>query len=363
MKRTGGPDRWLLGNLARRIFSARTAEGRDPTECDNLLLIRVDERVGNLLCLQQLADALKQNRPGVRMGLLASRRMEEAAGSLAGFDRLHLLDKRWFFRRHLAWRRVMLEVRAAGYQVAIDSSAWHEFSFTHAALTYWSGAPVRIGYRRGTVPNLTAGIGDDFYTHAVEPGAPDEYDGRQRMRLLRPLGITAEPPRLRTTLGHSAGTEMSGWMEKNCPGRPRVGLWAGGRKRERRTPVYLFVELGNRLRRELGAELIVLWGPGEEALRDRLVRALEGAVAAPPTDLERLAALLRGLGLMVANDTGPMHLSVAVGTPTLALFASGEPTRWGHPGPGVINMGPAASQLTPERLLSACLELLPARSN
>jgi ADP-heptose:LPS heptosyltransferase len=182
------------------------------------------------------------------------------------------------------------------------------------------------------------------------------------MRLLRPLGIAIEPPRLRTTLGHLAGAEMSGWMEKNCPSRPRIGLWAGGRKQERRNPLYMFAELGNRLRREMGAGLIVLWGPGEEALRDRLVRALEGAVAAPPTDLERLAALLRGLDLTITNDTGPMHLSVAVGTSTLAMFASGEPTRWGHPGPGVINLGPAASQLSPERLVSACLELLPARS-
>jgi ADP-heptose:LPS heptosyltransferase len=51
---------------------------------------------------------------------------------------------------------------------------------------------------------------------------------------------------------------------------------------------------------------------------------------APPTNLDELAALMRAAGLTVTNNTGPMHLSVAVGAPTLGLFLRMDMERWGH---------------------------------
>lgn len=311
--------------------------------------------------MQQIIDALRNDRPSARVGLLASRRQRQVVEALSGLDWLHVIDKRWFFRHPSAWKRAVMETRRTCYQVAIDASAWHEFSFTHAALTYWSGAPVRIGYRRGL---LSASHGDffrNFYTHLVEPGGAGEYEGRQRMRLLEPLGIKVEPPRLTTRLGHASFGHMSNWLERHCPRRPRVGLWPGGRKQMGRNPPELFAGLGKRLIQQLGAGIVILWGPKEEALRNRLLGLLDAAVAAPPTDLEELAGLLRGLDLVVANDTGPMHLSVAVGTKTLALFVANEASRWGHPFSGVVNLGPEALRLAPESVFSACRELVSLR--
>jgi ADP-heptose:LPS heptosyltransferase len=76
---------------------------------------------------------------------------------------------------------------------------------------------------------------------------------------------------------------------------------------------------------------VVTWGPGEEALVDAVLAACPGAVRAPPTTLDQLASLMRGAKVTVCNNTGPMHLSVAVGCPTLALFLHMEVERWGHP--------------------------------
>jgi ADP-heptose:LPS heptosyltransferase len=60
------------------------------------------------------------------------------------------------------------------------------------------------------------------------------------------------------------------------------------------------------------------------------VSAAPGAQLAPPTDLDGLAALLAAAGCTVCNNSGPMHLSVAVGAPTLALFLKMDPDRWGY---------------------------------
>ena len=76
--------------------------------------------------------------------------------------------------------------------------------------------------------------------------------------------------------------------------------------------------------------MVVTWGPGEEPLVDAVLARCPGAVRAPATTIDQLAALMRGAVVTVCNNTGPMHLSVAVGCPTLGLFLFMEVARWGH---------------------------------
>ncbi len=338
--------------MTRRLFSERTSRPVPAERADRILVVRVDERVGNLVSLQSLLDALRHALPGAKLGLLSSSRAAQVADRLQGIDWLHKLDKRWFFKRHGLWRKKISEVRSIGYQVALDASAWHEFSFTHAALTYYSGAPVRIGFDRG--------IKGGFHTILVTPGPPGEHELAQRMRLVRPLGIEMEPPELRSSMGEEQREGWEKWLTEKGAGRPRVAIWAGSRKQERRWPLDYYIALGRRLLSSGAGSLVVLWGPGEEVLRDRLVSAIpKGLIAAPKTSLEELAALMRGVDLVVTNDTGPMHLAVAVETATVCFFASGDPGRWGHPYSRVINLvAPGSNNGEVEEALDACRRLL-----
>jgi len=344
----------ILFELTRGMYASRTAKEPPPTGPERLLIVRVDERVGNLTTLQSLLDALKVAFPGIQLGLLCSVLISTIGRTLQGWDHLHLLDKRWFFRRPWAWHEAIQQVREQRYQVAIDASAWPVFSYTHAALTYFSGAPQRIGYRRSG--------NSGFHTVLVDPGPAAEYELKQRMRLLTPLGVKMEPPRLRTTLGHEQRVHWEQWLRAQGSSARRIGIWAGSRKMERRWPVEFYVRLGQRLISPdgKGTRMVILWGPGEEHLRDELATGLPGvAIVPPPTDLVQLAGLIQTLDLVVTNDTGPMHMSVAAGIPTVALFASGVPTRWGHPYPFVRNLfvpGEAPSDV--EQAVFACRELM-----
>jgi heptosyltransferase-2 len=98
-----------------------------------------------------------------------------------------------------------------------------------------------------------------------------------------------------------------------------------------------------RIARERGARVVLLGGPAERPLAD----AIAGALPAPPLDLcgrtslPELVGVLARLDLLLTNDSGPMHLASALGTPLVAVFG---PTDWRETAPA----GPGASRLVRE---------------
>jgi ADP-heptose:LPS heptosyltransferase len=342
------PMRGGVARLGARLLVRPAAPRRSAAEVppdpqgndERVLLIRTDERVGNVLLTTPLLSRLEEARPRARIDFLvaASKRTLLSGNSP---DRIHLIpfEKRDLFRRPWAFARQMLALRAARYDVAIDASHWHRFSLSSALLLAWTGARIRIAHERGEA--------SAFATHVVPPPGQPEPEVRSKLRLLAPLGLGpdlcsgskpgAEPgdARIRTPLGESgaARERMSAWLRASDLGEQVVALAPGARKEGHRASPELFRALGIEARR-LGAGVIVLWGPsqGEEALARELA-ASTGGTLAPPTDLEELAALIRLCAVIVCNDTGPMHLAVAVGATTVALFTRPEHLRWGHAEP------------------------------
>jgi heptosyltransferase-1 len=74
---------------------------------------------------------------------------------------------------------------------------------------------------------------------------------------------------------------------------------------------------------------VISWGPGDEAVVAILEAALPDARRMPPLSPRALAHVAAGAALFVGNDTGPLHLADALGTPTLALFGPTDPARNG----------------------------------
>jgi len=100
----------------------------------------------------------------------------------------------------------------------------------------------------------------------------------------------------------------------------RIVLIPGAGRRDKQWPVQRFRELAG----YIGKETLVAWGPGERSLAEAV-----GSELAPPTDLRELARLLRDARLVIAGDTGPLHLAAALGTPVLGLYGPTNPRRNG----------------------------------
>jgi heptosyltransferase-2 len=107
----------------------------------------------------------------------------------------------------------------------------------------------------------------------------------------------------------------------------------------KRWPVERFIAAAREIQRRTGCVWLVLGGAGEAALGEEIASALgAGASAARNlagrTSLRELMALLRLARVLLTNDTGPMHVAAALGTPVVALFGSTSPelTAPGLPG-------------------------------
>ncbi len=99
--------------------------------------------------------------------------------------------------------------------------------------------------------------------------------------------------------------------------------------------------------RKYGLRAVVNAGPGEESLAAAVVAAAQatGRAGRASSSLKELAALLAGAKLVVAADTGPLHLAAALGTRVVALFGPTDPARNG-PLPGGVVVRNAGAEAT-----------------
>jgi ADP-heptose:LPS heptosyltransferase len=88
-----------------------------------------------------------------------------------------------------------------------------------------------------------------------------------------------------------------------------------------------FAELAGSLNSQ-GIATILTCGPGEESSVAEVAKELPSPQILLGLSIPELAELIRGAKLYVGNDSGPMHLAAAVGTPIVALWGSSDSTRW-----------------------------------
>lgn len=110
---------------------------------------------------------------------------------------------------------------------------------------------------------------------------------------------------------------------------PLIALHPGAKDGFKQWPSSHFIELGNRLAQNLGSGIVVTGTPAERGLVEAIASKIKDAAIATDLPLLATAALIKRMDLMIANDTGPMHLAFALKTPTIGLFSPTDPALCG----------------------------------
>lgn len=308
--------RWLV--LAVAALLRPRAKALRSGDVRRLLLVRIDARVGEALLTTPLLEALAATDSAREVDLLVHSRVlrvlegHPKARRIIGFDRRRL----WLG----PWAPGIRALRGEGYDLVVDCGNWTEPAVTSAIISRL------IAEKK---PSIGPQVWPTrlLHTHSVVPLEGTRSEWKQRLHLLSPLleQMPAAQLSFRTIRKEPAVTQF---LEANAAKALAV-VNPGGRLGWRRIPPETFAAAGNALI-ELGVTPVLTWGPGEEMLAQRVRDEVPGALLAPATGIDGLAQLMRSALLTVCNNTGPMHLSVALGVPTLALFLRMDVKRWGH---------------------------------
>ncbi len=204
-------------------------------------------------------------------------------------------------------------------------------SFRAALIAWLGGARWRIGYATDRRAPLL--------THALPPPDGTRHQLRDYDALLQARGIEPDlgPPRLPVPVEALALADRAiaaaGW-----PAGTRPILFSPGsaKAKIKRWPPERFAALADAVAVR-GLPCGLLAGPDEIELGARVSAAARAPlpVLGPDLDPVALAALLARARLLVSNDSGPMHLAAAVGTPVAAFFGPTDPGRTAAVGPAV----------------------------
>ena len=135
----------------------------------------------------------------------------------------------------------------------------------------------------------------------------------------------AEAPRPRLDVPEPLRAAWRDLVE--APPEQTVGVFPGSHASSRRWDPERFAELTRRLAARKWR--VVVLGSEEERGLTSLVAGERALDLGGLTDLPMLVAGLAGCRLLVTNDSGPMHLAGAVGTPTVSLWGAGNPRETG----------------------------------
>jgi len=223
-------------------------------------------------------------------------------------------------RSYDSLRRTIRQIRERSFSAAID----YQGLWKSAALPFFGGVPRRIGFSSETIREFGVPI---LYTDRV--GCTHTHISEQNGELSQRAGarngvgpVTISVPSLQEALVLQLlrGFSIDRYVVLSPAGGWRSKCWPPDR----------YGALCQKICGALGLRCVLNYGPGEDALV-AAVQAASGKAEPVPYkgSLGQLMALLRNAVCIVGGDTGPLHLAVALGTPSVALFGPTDPSRNG----------------------------------
>jgi len=310
----------------RERFSQKLKKQPDPARAKRFLCLQMNA-IGDAIMSQPAWAALKSAIPDATIDIICRPHIAPLFRQDPFLDNIYPLETRkyrsWLFKDTARLYDVLYQGR---YDVLIDFTA---LPLTAAVCAAWY-APASLGFSR-RIPHLR---GETELAQAYELTIPYSEEAPLRnlmLRLVTPFsdpGTDSKGPRLFLTeeTMKKAASALTGI---GIDTQGYIVLHPGAKWPPKRWPTRHWRSLIQSLQEEFPHPLIILGGTGDESLirgitADIVDRRLKVLV---PHEVDVAAAIIRKATLCVCNDSAPMHLAAAVGTPSIALFGPVSPSR------------------------------------
>lgn len=215
------------------------------------------------------------------------------------------------------------ELRRMTYDVALDLQGL----LKSALIAHLSGARERIGYK--TLREATR----LFYNRPIVVDRRDVHAVESYLDFAEALGADRAPVDFDIAISDADRAAVDELLDSDSefaaliPGaRWETKLWPSGR----------FAAVADALGEEFHLSAVVLGAARDRALASAIGKASRARIIdlTGKTTLKQAAEVLRRCRVAIGNDTGPLYLSAAVGTPTVAIFGPSDARRLGPYGEG-----------------------------
>ena len=303
-----------------------------------LLVVRLDN-LGDVLLATPAIRAVGSAIPEAHIALLASPVGAQAGRLNDDIDEVIVYEAPWVdpwqqLPHDPAREQAMIERLGEGrFDAAIIFTSFRQSPLPAAYLCYLAGIPLRLA-----ASNYAPG---SLLTTRHRHAEPSMHEVERGLDLVGAVGIP--PAETRLVLDLPAESRRNAQRRRMAlagtpgrdPGRPLVVVHPGCSMPARAYPAERYVEVIDTLAAGLNATVALTGVEAERELTARITTELSPAARARTHDLAGdlafadVCALIAEADLAVTNNTGPMHVAAATGTPVVALFAlTNPPEQW-----------------------------------
>jgi len=286
--------------------------------------------IGDFLLCTPALRALRQAHPDAKITLLVSGRIEELAKRTVPVDDVLCFDLNYggIIPKKKVWDnlRIIWGLRKERFDLALnmrtlvsDKSA-KKIQFLLKLI-----APAK------TCGRDTEGRGHFFDIKVAETDVGQKFEMEYDLEMVEALGAKVADRKVELNIDE----ETRGFIEQMFQGqevpefRRLIGIHPGGMP-SRRWDVNRFAEVINMLTEDEDTLFVITGGPAEVSLAKKLRERARAKIMDLSGQLSvfETAAVIDKCQLFISNDTGPMHMAAALGTPLVAIFGPGDLTRF-----------------------------------
>jgi len=288
-----------------------TLKSKSLKHVKRILVIRMGP-LGETLQTTPVLKALRNALPNAYIAMMVTSDRVDLVSANPNLDEVIVYEKQA--------PKLIYKLRKHHFQMALILQP----TFRLVLFAYLAGIRYRIGF-------ITNSGGKLLLTTPVKNNR-SQHETDRYLDIVRAIGIQPVTNEIEMGVTKEAEEWARGFLVRSgiSKGRLLIGVNPGSFWPDRRWAKERFAEVTEMLASEYDAQILITIGPSEVGLGASIAKLMhhKPVILAKTTPM-RIAAVFKESDLLISNDTGPMHIGIAVGTPTIGLFGNSDPSKWG----------------------------------
>ena len=280
-------------------------------ETKKILIIRQDNRIGNILFTTSLIKLIHQHT-NVSPDIIVGEKFSELLANNQSIENIYIYKQKQFLRYPWQFFKFLKILKNQEYDLVIDCKS--SFSFNNAFLTLFTNARQKIGF--------TNSLSHSYLDYSIDLNNDEAM--HESVYLAQPFisyfKLNCAVPAMSYNLGHVMQNKINNSMLKI------VGIHIGGRNEKSICPQRV-----NKICEALQSchtKVLIIYGPDEIEKVNRIINR-SNLIKVFPESMDQLARTINSTDMFITPDTGPLHIASALNKRIIAVFNTNNQVRYG----------------------------------